>query len=134
MSSWSESVWYLLFLSAALKGTALLVAAWMAATLLRRQSAAARHLVWTATFAVLLALPLLSLSLPALRMPVAPPTVIMQTTALMPALTTPAAKLGQGTAARPVPASSRHIDWRLTISLLWAAGAAAGLAHMLLGL
>jgi TonB family protein len=105
----------------------------MAATLLRRQSAAARHLAWTAAFAALLALPLLSLSLPPLRMPVASPTLLIQTTALMPASTTPAANLGQGTAARPVSASSRRIDWRLKISLLWAAGAAAGIAHMLLG-
>src|ERR1700686_1011173 len=126
-------MWYLLFLSAALKGTAVLVAASIAAILLRRRSAAARHLVWTAAFVALLALPLLSLSLPALPMPVAAPNVVIQTTAWMPALITPAASPGQGTTATPVPASSPRTDWRLTLSLVWAAGAAAGLAHMLLG-
>jgi TonB family protein len=126
-------MWYLLFLSAALKGTAVLVAAWMAAILLRGRSAATRHLVWTAAFAALLALPLLSLSLPALRMPVPVPNFIIQTTALTPAITTPAVNPGQATTARAVPASSHRTDWGLTISLLWTAGAAAGLAHMLLG-
>src|SRR5690242_11683634 len=47
-----------------LKSTAILTVACVAAFLLRRRSAAARHIVWTAAFAALLALPLLSLSLP----------------------------------------------------------------------
>jgi hypothetical protein len=111
MSGGNQSVWYLLLVGAALKGTAVLVAAWMAAILLRGRSAAARHLVWTAAFAALLALPLLSLSLPALRMPVPAPNVIIRTTALTPAITTPAANLGKATTARALPASSPRIDW-----------------------
>src|SRR4051794_13643886 len=54
-----------------LKSTLVLAIAWLAALALRRRSAAARHIVWTAASAALLALPLLSLSLPAWHHPLA---------------------------------------------------------------
>src|ERR1700683_3491391 len=69
MTGWSEAVWFAFLWSLALKGTAVLCAAYLAAFALRHRSAAARHLVWTAAFAALLALPLLSVSLPSLRIP-----------------------------------------------------------------
>src|SRR5437773_12294328 len=52
-----------ILLSAALKSTWVLGAAWLVTLALRWRSAAARHLVWTAAAAALLALPLLSVSL-----------------------------------------------------------------------
>jgi len=70
MGNWTLSAWPILA-SAALKSTLVLGVAWIISTLLRRRSAAARHLVWTASAAALLALPLLSLMLPALRVRVA---------------------------------------------------------------
>ncbi len=69
MLGWNEAAWLAFFWSLALKGTAVLCAAYLAAFALRHRSAAARHLVWTAAFAALLALPLLSVSLPSLRIP-----------------------------------------------------------------
>src|SRR5580658_8151301 len=69
MLGWNEAAWLAFFWSVALKGTAVLCTAWLAAFALRHRSAAARHLVWTAAFAALLALPLLSISLPSLRLP-----------------------------------------------------------------
>ncbi len=54
---------------AAAKGTVLLVVAWLAATALRRSSAARRHLAWSATALSLLVLPLLSLLLPTIALP-----------------------------------------------------------------
>src|SRR3954462_4070618 len=54
-----------------LKSTLVLAFAWLIAFALRRRSAAARHIVWTAASAALLALPLLSLSLPTWRHPLA---------------------------------------------------------------
>src|SRR5437899_1619798 len=71
MTGWNESAWFAMFAGVALKSTAVLGAAWLAAFLLRGRSAAARHLVWTAAAAAVLALPFLSLSLPALPVPIA---------------------------------------------------------------
>jgi hypothetical protein len=58
-----------IFVGAAIKSIAVLVAAWAVTFLMRGRSAASRHLVWTASAAALLALPFLSASLPQLRMP-----------------------------------------------------------------
>jgi hypothetical protein len=69
MSSWNVSGWFSIFASVALKSTVVLGAAWLAAWALRGRSAALRHLVWTAAAAAVLALPFLSASLPALRVP-----------------------------------------------------------------
>ena len=70
MLGWNGSEWFSILISAAVKSTVVLGAAWMLAFLLRGRSAAARHLIWTAAAAAVLALPLLSLSLPALHLPV----------------------------------------------------------------
>src|SRR5438876_4914882 len=51
----------------AFKGTAIAGVAGLAAWFLRRRSASARHLVWTAAVGALVALPLLSISIPAWR-------------------------------------------------------------------
>jgi TonB family protein len=69
-----------MILAYALKSTVILAVAMLAALLLRRRSAAARHLVWTAAAAALVALPLLTRTLPALRVPVASsgPTAVFQ--------------------------------------------------------
>src|SRR5450759_5911911 len=66
MGNWTASAWPIL-VSAALKRPLVLGAAWLIAYLLRGRSAAARHMVWTASAAALVALPLLSVALPALR-------------------------------------------------------------------
>jgi TonB family protein len=119
---------------AALKSTFVVGAAWMLACALRRQSAAARHLVWTAAAAALLALPLLSVSMPALRVrtgALAPlvSTVTFRTTAVATAGAAAASDL-----QTPAQASSRtppSFDLRPLIPLLWAAGTALAMAHML---
>ena len=69
MFSWSESAWFSMMAGAALKGTVVLGAAWLAAFAMRGRSAAARHLVWTAAAAAVLAIPFLSAGLPALSLP-----------------------------------------------------------------
>jgi hypothetical protein len=66
MLGWNETAWFSIFVGAALKSTAVLGVAWLSTFLLRGRSAAARHLVWTAASAAILALPFLSVSLPAL--------------------------------------------------------------------
>ena len=63
--------------SAATKGAALLALACVAALLLRRKSAALRHLVWTLALSGLLFLPALSLLLPRLELPLLPAEVVV---------------------------------------------------------
>jgi beta-lactamase regulating signal transducer with metallopeptidase domain len=59
------SAWLPLAIDVAVKGAALLLVAWLATSALRRHSAAARHLVWFLALVGLLAVPLLSATLPA---------------------------------------------------------------------
>src|SRR5271154_4023917 len=69
MLHWNEAAGMAFLLSLAVKSTALLSVAWLAAFALRRRSAAARHMVWMAAFTAALALPVLSIALPALQLP-----------------------------------------------------------------
>jgi TonB family protein len=122
---------------AAVKSAIVLAAAWIAALALRKHSAATRHLIWTAAFAAVLALPLLSAALPALRVPfssIAPPTSAQfQTTVESPAGS------GTGTVRTPLPSGVAAVlrpagwrpDWSMWLLLLWAAGTAAALGRIL---
>src|SRR5260221_768432 len=123
-----------MLMGVAVKSTAILVAAWLCAFLLRKRSAAARHLVWTAAAVAVLALPILTLSLPALRLPIANTTTSIvfqaigsaqpdaQTRGVVTPLST-SAPLGQ-TQWRP--------NWKLALTSLWIAGSVLALAQMLL--
>jgi TonB family protein len=133
MMGWSESAWYALFVSTALKSVAVLGTAWVTTKLLRGRSAAARHLVWTAAFAAVLALPFLSISLPALRVAVAPTlirsSVVFQATA---SAADPASHTGsRSDAIAALKSGPRRADWRLLVMWFWAAGLAVGFMQML---
>jgi hypothetical protein len=58
----NESTWFALWMGVALKSTVLLGAAWLLSLVLRRRSAAVRHLVWTGAAVAVLALPFFSVS------------------------------------------------------------------------
>ena len=138
MFNWTVSAWPILA-SAALKSTLVLGAAWLITYLLRGRSAAARHTVWTAAAAALVALPLLTVALPALRVRIAnavlpaDPGIVFSATASTPAGAESAVTSGQAranrTAATPAPAHS--IGGRDALMLLWMAGIAAGFLQML---
>ncbi|HEY1242419.1 MAG TPA: TonB family protein [Bryobacteraceae bacterium] len=117
------------FVGMAVKGSAVLIAAWLMSRLLRRTSAAVRHLIWTAAFAALLALPVLSALVPALplRAPLVVPTLVFQTGAQ------PAADVGgaRPTAAPSRPEAPRTSSWLQWFVFLWAAGTGVSLAQML---
>ena len=142
MGNWTLSAWPILA-SAALKSTLVLGVAWLLSTLLRRRSAAARHIVWTASAAALLALPLLSVVLPALRVRVAnrvlpaDTTLVFRTssaarrTDLRNRHARPASRRAHAAAARTVP--DRPLTARDALVLLWTLGLAAGLLQMLAG-
>jgi beta-lactamase regulating signal transducer with metallopeptidase domain len=125
-----------IFIGVALKSTAVLGLAWLSAFLLRGRSAAARHLVWTAAAAAVLALPFLSVSLPVL--PVSTANALPANVAVLfkaTATAHPEAAVSQNPARTHAPVSSRPAlwrpDWRLSLMLLWAAGTAAAFAQML---
>ena len=115
----------------AVKASALLVVACIGALLLRKSSAAARHLLWTLAFAAVLTLPILSLALPALSLPVADaPAFIFRTTANAGAQPIPAAK---PTRAVPGRLQTDPIDWRMALLFFWVTGAGISFAQMLIG-
>ena len=133
MLRWYEPVWMAFFASAALKSTVVLALAWLVAKLLRGRSSAARHVVWTAAAAAVLALPFLSLGLPELRLPVTLPSLTFQATvtdnAAEPSLES---AFREGATAPPLShAAPWHIDWALCLMALWAAGTVLALAQMI---
>ena len=120
-----------------LKSTAVLAFAWLAALLLRRRSAAARHIVWTAAFAALLALPLLSLSLPSWPHPFANAILALDSgvtfhagsSAVATEIPAPAAREARAVLSQEaVPART---DLRRTLVMVWTGGAMVFLFHLL---
>ncbi len=91
--------WMPVLTAAVLKATALLVVAWLTSLLLRRHSAAMRHLVWTVALVGSLALPLLLPVVPRWSVPVLP-----RDTAAAPA--EPSSPASQPAAATQPPAGS----------------------------
>jgi TonB family protein len=122
-----------ILVDAALKGSIVLAVAAAAAWVLRRRSAAVRHIVWTAAAAALIALPILTATLPALRVPVAPegPMTVFRVFA-----TSRSAAPTVSSAVPAMPAAAvaeaTSLDPRRWTAAIWAAGAAIGLLQMLL--
>jgi TonB family protein len=133
----NASAWFSILMSATLKSTVVLGAAWMLALLLRGRSAAARHLVWTAAAAAVLALPLLSLSLPALRLPLSTATLPANTGLVFRAFGFASADEAAPPMAIPANPGSTvsyapaRPDARLWFLLIWAAGVAVSFLKML---
>src|SRR5947208_5616446 len=100
-----------LLIAYSLKATVILIAALGLCLILRRASAAARHLVWTVSFAALLLLPILSRVTPAWTAPVRTSSALRVTGGPVRSV------------ALPVRAS---IDW---IPLAWLVGATLVLAR-----
>src|SRR5260370_24099343 len=124
---------FFILMGVAVKSTAIFVAAWLCAFLLRKQSAAARLLVWTAAAVAVLALPILTVSLPALRLPIANTT----TSFVFQAIASSQPDTHAQGVVTPVVTSSPgslalwHPDWKVGIALLWIAGSLLALAQML---
>ena len=138
MFNWTASAWPILA-SAALKSTLVLGAAWLIAYLLRGRTAGARHMVWTASAAALVALPLLSVALPALRVRLANAVLPADAGIVFRATAATAAEAAGAAAAQQAPAGrtaatqapARGIDGKLALMLLWMVGIAAGFLQML---
>ncbi|HUJ48652.1 MAG TPA: TonB family protein [Bryobacteraceae bacterium] len=132
----NEAMWFGFFTAVALKSTAVLGIAWLVSLLLRGRSAASRHLVWTAAAVAVLALPLFSISLPALRVPsfttLAPGVAVLFETAAAPGNEAASTAPAYSHSTLPARSTMWHPDLRLILMLAWALGAAASLAQMLL--
>ncbi|MGD0777129.1 MAG: TonB family protein [Candidatus Solibacter sp.] len=141
MLNWTASAWPILA-SAALKSTFVLGVAWLMVWFLRGRTAAARHMVWTAAAAALVALPLLTVALPALRVRAANAVLPADAGLVFRTTTDTAAPGGGAVAAQPAAASrtaatpspGRAIDGKDVLMLLWMVGIAAGFAQMLAAL
>jgi len=137
MPGWNESVWFAMLVSVALKSTVVLGAAWLLTHILRRRSAAARHLVWTAAAAALLALPVLSAIMPALPIQsralrsVIPP-LVFRVTAVAKGDSAATNRPLAATHAPSTPGTDWLPDYRFWLPLIWAAGTALGLSQMLM--
>jgi TonB family protein len=136
MLNWTATLWPLAA-SLAIKSALVLIIACLAAFVMRRASAAARHIVWTACAAALLSLPLLSISVPALRLSAANailPTdtgLVFRSTATDSAQPATPATQHASRASTPAATPARPINPRTAILSLWAAGAILCLIQML---
>jgi TonB family protein len=126
---------YSFVIAIALKSCAVLVAAWVIVLLLYRQSAAVRHLVWTSAFAVLLILPILSISLPALRLPVSPAFFPAGVTFHAASSPSPDARNLESRAPRAAVVQTKpkpwSPDWRMFLVFVWALGTLLSFGQML---
>jgi TonB family protein len=120
---------------AALKAAAITAIAWTASALMWRCSAARRHMVWLAAAVAVILLPVLTFWIPDLR--IAAPFALagevarFTATAFGTAAAAPAASSSQTVISPSV--HTIRLDWRAALVLLWAAGAALVLLHMLAG-
>ena len=120
-----------------LKATIILITAWGATLLLRRAAAAIRHLVWSAAFAALLLLPILSLLVPEWKLRGLPDaSTLVFTVQARPDTASPAghtastqASSTRSNMAAPA-APARRIPW---IPLLWTAGVLLSLVRLAVG-
>jgi len=119
----------------ALKATAVLCLAWILAILLRRRSAAWRQVIWMSAFGALLALPLLSISLPVLALWVAIPVALGRTSFLPPLTTWYGAMLFAIVPLRNIlPGSPPYGSWVDQAIVLWVLiGLVAALTLFLVG-
>ena len=141
MTGGSFSSWLVLLRDLSVKSALLLLAAWALTLATRRAAAATRHLAWLLTFAGLLLLPLLSVTLPARPVPVLPPPAVpaaLPTPIALPPLAAeaPANTVPDQPPAPPLPARiltppvlpPASPNWSLLLCRLWLLG--VGLAAL----
>jgi beta-lactamase regulating signal transducer with metallopeptidase domain len=138
MFGWSESAWISMFAGVALKSTVVFVAAGPVTILLHKCSAAARHLVWLAAAVAVLLLPLLSVSLPPIHVPMGRIPAIFDagvtnhSTAIgFAGANTPGTRVAAEEKAQIAQPTRGLPDWRQWLIFLWIIGSLLGSAQML---
>jgi TonB family protein len=118
-------------LDCAWKATAVLSVAGLSALLLRRAAASVRHLVWVSAMAAVLAIPLVSLAVPAWKVPVWRSLAAVPDSVMFRADSAPGEAVSPAAAATPRVPARRTPDRRsVPLAAIWLAGAAAVLAHL----
>ena len=150
VTSYIQDLSWLAIADAIAKATVLLAAAAIASALLRRRSAATRHLVWTLALLAIVALPVLSTALPRWQLPLleiaSEPAVmpsvsapaLARVAAPMPTIATSASQqIVTSTPVRPdarrIRAGLNAVSWPTLLFAIWAAGFAAVLARLAFG-
>ncbi|MBI4905804.1 MAG: TonB family protein [Acidobacteria bacterium] len=122
-----------LLVGVALKASLALCVAWMLALLMRRWPAAARHLVWTATFTLLLVLPAAVVLTPRLTVPVdlaqLTTAAQFQVTSSVSAQQAAPVPVVRHTVVAASPVASTRVPWAAVMLGLWIAGALLGLGR-----
>jgi beta-lactamase regulating signal transducer with metallopeptidase domain len=144
MSGFMDSALFLAVMDTAIRGTFILLAALAGTALMRRNSAAARHLVWLAALTALLLLPIARGFVPEWR--VLPAAPVFAAPAALPPAQPVSAPLQSGqpavsaAPAFPSVAESRPapfripVDWQTLALLAWAAGVAVLALRLAYGL
>ena len=125
-----------------LKASIILLTAFGVTRLMRRGSAAARHLVWTLALAGVLILPLLGAVLPAWRVRALPEVAAAVPSSPVSPTVSFAFKANERTSEIVLAASKRYdivpegpaVDWVRLLPIIWTAGAALVLLRLLAGL
>lgn len=127
---------YAFLAGAAIRSTLALAIAALAAVAMRRSSAAARHLLWLAAAVAVIAIPLVSVSLPALRIPA--PRVFEKSAAMFRVTSKAVADSVAGVEVPRAAAGNAvrrarwdAVPWTLWIAALWSVGTALALVQML---
>jgi TonB family protein len=130
--------WYSVLAGIALKSILLPGTAGVVAILMRRHAAATRHMIWTAAFAALLALPLLTAWLPALEAPIPLSADVFRTDVpsqhqqeIKPQMNPDDHRLKYSSLSAFIGVHRRR-ELLLEIALFWAVGSAISFAKMVL--
>lgn len=119
---------YSVMQAAALKSTLVLAAAWLCTVILRRRSAAARHLVWTWAAAAAVLMPVLSVLLPVWRVPLVPRFLPEPIGLVFYATVSGASALSSAAEGQALERSFWHFDFLVPV---WFAGTALAFVQML---
>jgi beta-lactamase regulating signal transducer with metallopeptidase domain len=123
-----------LFSGIVARTTATLLVALAATLLMRRASAAARHLVWTVALGGVLVLPFLGALVPVWRVVPVPRITVTAVAPSAAAEPFVAAEPAAGAAAAPIPAPARApVPWAKVVAGVWMTGALLVLARLAAG-
>jgi beta-lactamase regulating signal transducer with metallopeptidase domain len=130
-----------LLLQIALKASVVFMLTWVTTLMMRRHSAAARHMVWTLGISAALLLPVVGATTPPLNVSMPPDQVIVpvpEATDPLPVMVSEiepdaSASLASPPAGTPDPAPDRSVSTTTILAALWVGGAVVALIKLAVG-